>query len=215
MMMIVGIMMIELNKGEMYMNNILKLLKEAVKILEELEIKILEPEIGETREIAGMKWIILDKLPQGYLALAAESVENKQFGSNNDWKESAIRTYLNEEMAEQIEAAIGTTLPEFRRDLFSLDGQTEYGACMDKISVITVDEYRKYRKHIPNGDICVWTCTPWSTRCNDDEIWVAVICPSGSISNYRHIINYGFCPLCIFPFEIFEPKERKGNTFAF
>ena len=165
------------------------------------------PEIGETREIAGMKWIILDKLPEGYLAYAEEPIKTAKFGENNDWRESPIRDSLKK-FSETICAEIGVELPEFERGLISLDGQTEYGSCMDKVSVITVDEYRKYRKYIPNGDAHTWTCTPWSTKCNNDEIWVAVVFPSGDFVRGDCGSHDGVRPICIFPSEIFESEDE-------
>lgn len=154
------------------------------------------PEIGDTVEIADMKWIILDKLSEGYLALAAEPVGNKQFGDCNDWRNSTIRKFLDE-MAKDIEDKIGSTLPEFERDLLSLDGQTEYGTCRDKVSLIAVDEYRKYRKHIPNAGYWWWTITPDSTKCNDDETWIRVVSPSGGIDGDDCSIDCGVRPFCI------------------
>lgn len=165
------------------------------------------PEIGEIREIAGMKWIILDKLPEGYLAYAEKPIKTARFGKNNDWRESPIRDSLKE-LSETICAEIGVELPEFERDLTSIDGQTEYGICMDKVSLITVDEYRKYRKHIPNGDAYVWTCTPWSTKCNNDETWIAVVYPSGNVYYRSCDDGDGVRPICIFPSEIFESEEE-------
>ncbi len=164
------------------------------------------PQIGGTLELAGMKWIILDKTETGYLALASESIGRKTFGSNNDWRESGIRKYLNNEIAGLIENALNVELPEIERDLFSLDGQTEYGTCMDKVSLLTVDEYRKYRKHIPNAGYWWWTCTPDSTKCNGDTEWIRVVSSGGDFGNFYY--NYfGVRPFCIFPSSLFESEE--------
>ncbi len=183
-------------------------LKTLVEEFEEYKKSRQAPEIGETREIAGMKWIILDKLPEGYLALVAESIGNKQFGRNNNWTESTIRTYLNKEVANKIEDAIGTTLPEFERDLLSLDGQREYGTCKDKVSLITLDEYRKYRKYIPNSGYYWWTITPDSTKCNEDKTWIRVVSPSGDFNCNFCNRDRGVRPFCIFPSTIFESEEE-------
>ncbi len=169
------------------------------------------PVIGGTVELVGVKWIILDKTEKGYLALAEKSLKERTFGSNNDWRESEIRKYLNDEVSELIEDALNIELPAFERDLLSLDGQTEYGTCMDKVSLITVDEYRKYRKYIPNAGYWWWTCTPDSTKCNKDTTWVRVVSPSG-LFNRIDIdddcsFDDGVRPFCIFPSSIFESEE--------
>lgn len=187
----------------------MKKLKEFEKKLEALcqEFKELKekqvPEVGKTMEIAGIKWMILEETDKGYVALAAEPIEKMIFGKNNDWKESNIREFLNTEFLGKIEKEIGE-LPEFERDLLSLDGQTEYGKCVDKISLISLDEYRKYRKYIPNSEYYWWTLTPDSTKCNKDSSWIRVVSPSGDIGNGHCGYSHGVRPFCIFPSEIFE-----------
>lgn len=168
------------------------------------------PEVGETIEVAGVKWKILDKLEDGYFCIIEgfESLTTKFDESTNNWKVSDLRNYLNTEFKKKIEEAIGHELVEFRRELLSLDGQTEYGDCMDKVSLLTVDEYRKHRKLLQNTDKWWWLCTPWSTPCNGYESSVTVVSPSGFISRDSCINGSGVRPVCIFPFSIFESKEE-------
>lgn len=184
---------------------------EIQKEIFELKKKIRKaPDIGDVIEIAGIKWEILDKTVDGYFAIT-ESLFNDsmEFDSkSNNWANSDLRKYLNTEFVEKIEEELGNdSLVEFKRDLLSLDGQTEYGTCMDKVSMLSVDEYRKYRKYLPNMDKWWWLISPWSTPCNGYEKQVTVASPSGSIgSNY---CNVSRCvrPVCIFSSSIFEPEE--------
>lgn len=167
------------------------------------------PKVGEKIEIADIEWIILDKTELGYLALANKAVKKCQFGQNNNWKDSEIRTYLEKEFAPKIEKKIGAELPSFQRDLWSLDGQTEYGVCEDKVSLISFDEYRKYRKIIPNFGEYWWTLTPDTTKGNGSEKYIAVVCPSGDFNYYGYYyFVVGVRPFCIFPTEIFESEEK-------
>lgn len=167
------------------------------------------PEVGGTVEIAGMKWKILDKLDSGYFAImdGFDSLSTEFDSATNDWRESDLRNYLNTEFFKKLEGDVGE-LPEFERDLTSLDGQTEYGKCEDKVSLLTVDEYRKYRKYLPNTDKWWWLCTSWSTKCNGYEYPVAVVAPSGDFHNYSYDDCNGVRPVCIFPFSIFESEEE-------
>lgn len=189
---------------------LVKFVDEMKKDIEELKNKSkVAPEPGEVIEIAGISWLILDKTEQGYLALAEKKIDKRQFGNNNDWKESEIREYLNGEFAEMLEERIGCSLPEFERDLLSMDGQTEYGSCMDKVSLISVDEYRRYRRFIPNGkDGYWWTLTPDSTKCNDDSTYIRVVSPSGNFDYGGYVNDIGVRPFCIFPSSIFESEEQ-------
>ena len=79
---------------------------------------------------------------------------------------------------------------------------------LDKVSLLTVDEYRKYRKYLPNTDKWWWLCTPWSTKCNGYEYIVAVVAPSGNVCNDGCNCSRGVRPVCIFPFSIFESEEK-------
>ena len=165
--------------------------------------------IGETFELAGVNWEIIDMTSEGYMCLA-DSIGDMKFDSeNNDWRTSALRKYLNEEFLKKIESEIGAgNLIEFERNLLSLDGQTEYGTCDDKVSLLTLDEYRKYRNVIPNTDGWWWMITPWSTPCNGFKNSVSVVAPSGFIGRLNYYGSFGVRPLCIFSSEIFESEDE-------
>ena len=163
--------------------------------------------VGKTIEIAGIKWKVLDKVEQGYLVITEESDGNKSFGSNNNWRESSIRKFLNGEFLNKLKEVFGE-LPSFERNLLSMDGQTEYGTCIDKVSLLTVDEYRKYRKHLPNTGKWWWLITPDSTPCNNDDWCVRVVSPSGYFYYCNFSYDFGVRPFCIFPFSIFESEEN-------
>lgn len=165
--------------------------------------------IGDTFELADTTWKILDITSAGYICLA-DSIEERQFDSDSsNWKNSNLRDYLNEEFLEKIAAEIGLeNIVPFERDLLSLDGQTEYGKCEDKVSLLTVDEYRKYRSLIPNTkDYWWWLVSPWSTPCNDYKRTVAVVSSAGNIVNYGCLSNDGVRPVCIFSSSIFESGD--------
>lgn len=166
--------------------------------------------IGETFELAGLTWKVLDITEQGLTCLADFIGEDMKFDTScNDWKVSRLRNYLNTEFYQELADAVGEDkIIEFERNLLSLDGQTEYGTCMDKVSMINVDEYRKYRSLIPNTDDWWWTITPDSTKCNNDDTWVRVVSPSGNFSNNYCISYDGVRPFCIFSPSIFESEEE-------
>lgn len=165
--------------------------------------------IGDEFQLAGTTWKILNIAGEGYVCLA-ESIGNKEFDSDdNNWATSKLRSYLNKEFLEKLEKEIGEgNVLGFERNLLSLDGQTEYGSCTDKVSLLTVDEYRKYRKYIPNANKWWWLISPWSTPCNDYSSTVAVVSPSGNFGN-RYYCNrsVGVRPFCIFSTSIFESEE--------
>lgn len=166
-----------------------------------------KPEIGKTVEIAGMEWMILDKTEKGYFAVldGFDGKERTFDSDSNNWISSELREELNTKFLKKISDELGEdAVIGFDRDLLSLDGQTEYGHCEDKISLLTVDEYRKYRKLLPNMPKWWWLITPWSTPVNDYNSTLAVVSPSGVIRNYCCCFSSGVRPVCIFSSSIFE-----------
>lgn len=166
-------------------------------------------EIGDNFELAGLNWKILDITEKGYVCLADKLEDESRYDSDsNDWKVSSLRSYLNGEFLETLREEIGEeNILSFERDLLSLDGLDEYGKCEDYVSLLNIDEYRKYRKHIPNNDYYWWLLTADSVKSNGDNCWVRVVRPSGGINNYN--CNYDFVvrPVCIFSSSIFESEE--------
>ena len=166
--------------------------------------------IGDTFELAGLKWTILDITENGYMCLADRLKDSRQFDSTcNDWKSSDLRHFLNTEFYKKLADEIGEdNIITFDRDLLSMDGQTEYGTCEDKVSLLTVDEYRAHRKLILNADYWWWLIAPYSTKCNDDTTWDTVVSSSGRIG-WRYCFNFhgGVRPVCILKSNIFVSKK--------
>lgn len=181
---------------------VLKATSKSINLLEGLGI-------GDTFKLVDTTWKILDITSAGYICLA-DSIEERQFDSDSsNWKNSNLRDYLNEEFLEKIAAEIGLeNIVPFKRDLLSLDGQTEYGKCEDKFSLLTVDEYRKYRSLIPNTkDYWWWLISPWSTPCNDYKRTVAVVSSAGNFNFSGCNFDNGVRPVCIFSSSIFESGD--------
>ncbi len=166
--------------------------------------------VGDTFELAGLTWKILDITAEGYMCLADKLTDKMMFDeTSNDWVKSQLREYLNTEFIEKIADDIGEeNIVSFKRDSLSLDGQTEYGECEDKVSLLTIGEYCKYRSFIPNtGDYWWWLISPWSTACNDWNTTGAVVASSGNINDNICNDSNGVRPVCIFSSSIFESEE--------
>lgn len=166
-----------------------------------------KPEIGKAIELAGMEWLILDKTENRYFAIlnGFDGKERAFDSDSNNWISSKLRNELNTRFLKKITDELGEdAVIEFDRDLLSLDGQTEYGHCKDKISILTVDEYRKYRKFLTNMGGWWWLLTPWSTPANNYSTTNAVVSPSGFININVCNDEDGVRPVCIFSSSIFE-----------
>lgn len=127
-------------------------------------------------DIADGAFVLLVSTLPDYCAFESEDADddrdhNNFIGSNvkrvvDKWLHSH-KTLSNAAMARPI-------------DLTSMDGMTDYGMPTVYGRILTVDEYRKYRRFIPLTDKPFWTATPWCTRS------------SYSGSNYRaYYVNAG------------------------
>lgn len=186
-------------------------LKKRVSILESNSKRKIdvEPKTGNQFELAGLKWKIIDVLDLGCMCLAEKSESTRFDPDINDWRISELRQHLNSDLLEKIENEIGEeNVIGFERNLLSVDGQKEYEKCKDKVSMLALDEYRKYRSLIPNEEYYWWLLTPWSTPCNEYYKWTAVVLPSGNFNGLNCGCSRGVRPVCIFSPSIFESKEK-------
>ena len=128
------------------------------------ELSLLKP--GDVFVKNGVPYIVCEQLKNRTTAVVRKECLDKTmaFGSNNNWKESNWREYLNTTYLKEMENVfeIGNII-EHEVDLLSLDGYDDYGISVDKISVMDVDRYRKYHKYIGDTDKYHYLSTPDST----------------------------------------------------
>lgn len=129
---------------------------------------ISEAEVGSFIVYGGLEWVVLDKTTKGVKVLSKHRLYNRAFDTDNhnNWAASTLRNELNNfnkggwccayENTSQINKK---DLVEFERDLTTDDGMKDYGKCRDYMSLLTCEEYRKYRKLIPLADDWCWTIT--------------------------------------------------------
>lgn len=177
--------------------------------------------VGDIIEIAGLKWKILEINEHGYVCRAEFLKDFIPFDSDcNDWKMSTLRNYLNTEFYNILAGIVGEkNIIPFERSIHSTDGQLEYGIRRDKVSILSVDEYRKYRNLIPNDGQAYWLLTPDNPRCKGDIRGVRVISGTGEVGNAVCNYKYGrVAPVCIFsPALIHSECEnfQSANSRAF
>lgn len=167
------------------------------------KIRLSETKPGDTVIIAGREYTVLDTDFQGgVFCLAKEIAFYAAFdkGRCNNWATSSLRKSLNEDYIKEIEAALGSeALIEIERDLTSDDGLKDYGTCRDKITLITCDEYRRYRYQIPNKDDWWWTATAYSTPYSSNSCYARLVSTGGALSSsHAYSGRFGVVPgLCV------------------
>jgi hypothetical protein len=127
----------------------------------------------------------------------------------NNWEISTLRQKLMKVIGDYINT--GALVP-FDRDLTTDDGLTDYGHCTDTISLLTCDEYRKYRKFIPNCGEWHWTITAESLKY---PYYVRGVNSGGSLyDSYAYDGDSGVRPLCVLkPDTIVEVQNDENKSF--
>lgn len=155
---------------------------------------------GEEFVYNGIRFICLDVIDGNYLAITADCLCEKRFNDNyndgcNNWKTSTLRRFLNEDVLEEHFDA--KHLIKQTSDLTADNGDKAYGTCEDYITLLTCDQYRKYRDYVPLFEECMWTLTPW--RCDPgDANLVRSVNPLGAVYISGADISYGLAPVCLF-----------------
>ncbi len=168
---------------------------------------------GETFTIAGMEFI---KFPSadGKTPVVMEDIAFcSRFGANNDFRSSEVLKKMEQDILPKIIEAVGEeNVLTFKTDLTALDGLNPYGELDTRISLPTMDFYRKnveiFDKYKP--DRWWWLATPESAQPHEEPYWVLCVSPSGYFFNYFYDYDdFGVRPFLIFNSSIFESSEEQ------
>lgn len=151
-----------------------------------MDIDLLALKAGETFRVNDIEYIVLEQLDENQTVVIRKKLledERKFDFDNNDWRTSSIREFLNEEYLEEIEEVFGKErIVEHTVDLLSLDGLDDYGTSDDKVSLLTIDQYRKYRKVLGgNLEDWWWLITPNSTPSGESAHFVQCVGSDGDV----------------------------------
>lgn len=116
-------------------------------------------------DIAGGAFVLLaDTLPD-YCAFESEDADDDR--DHNNFIGSNVKRVVDEWLHRH--KTLSDAAMPLPIDLTSMDGMTDYGMPNVYGRILTVDEYRKYRRFIPLTDKPFWTATPWCTRSSSSD----------------------------------------------
>lgn len=130
---------------------------------------------------------------------------------SNNYVNSKVRENLNNgDFRKEIEVVIGAgNLIPHKVILTANDGLKDYGTCVDKVSLMTADNYRRYREFLPGRGDWWWIATPFSTVSNNYSRRVCCVDSDGVVDWDDCRYTYGIRPFCIFSslISVSLPKE--------
>ena len=171
-------------------------------------MKIKDVKIGSKFKFGKIEFVKLDNTHSGCLCLATDVLFRDCFDedSKNNWETSTLREKLMKVIGDYIDTS---ALVPFDRDLTTDDGMTDYGHCTDTVSLLTCDEYRKYRKLILNCGESHWTITADSLEYSYS---VRFVYSDGSLNSSR-AFSGGVRPLCVLkPDTIVEVQNAEDKS---
>ena len=168
-------------------------------------VEVKDLKFGDRFRLGKTEFVKLDNSHGGCLCLAADVLFKDCFDENednlNNWEVSSLRKKLTAWIGEFI--PINNLMP-FDRDLTTDDGVTEYGSCTDVVSLLTCDEYRRYRKLIPDCGKSHWTITADSL---ENSHLVRIVLSDGTLGcDHACSYSYGVRPLFILKIDTIVEK---------
>ena len=200
------------------MDKVLKLAKELVAAIEEegQKNKVMLKDIpaGGKFETGIGRFIVLEQKADCTVVITEGLYrKNEEFDDDcTDYKKSSLRELCDGEILNEFVAEFGEdNICKNEAGLVTVDGQEVFGKLLTKVRPVTFDDGRKYNELLVNKELTdwYWTCTSWSTAERDWPYSVAVVSPSGYVSNYICNGGGGVRPLCILKSNIFVSRVEE------
>lgn len=161
---------------------------------------------GEHFIYNGIEFICLDIIDGNYLAMTAKPWAELPFDTNNknNWKNSSLHRVLNNDFLELLNK---NHLVKQTSDLIADNGDKAYGTSEDYVTILSCDQYRKYRDIVPLFEEWMWTLTPWS--CNtSNSYYVRIVSTTGYVCHNYADGSSGVAPACLFSSENLKLRRQ-------
>lgn len=183
------------------------LLKEAMEKLakyedaenaKDIEIKNLIQ--GEHFGFKGVDWIVLDNnVDGGVLAIMTSTWNNREYSFDDDGCNNYTKSSLRKKLLNELLPVLGEdNLIPHEVDMVADNGDDRYGTVTDRVFILSCDEYRKYRKHVPLLPEWMCTCTPWYISDAGSGSYVRYVHTDGFLNFNSAISSSGVAPACVF-----------------
>ena len=199
-------------------SNVLELAKKLVAAIEKEDQKdkvmLKDIPVGGKFDTGIGRFIVLEQ-KEDSTAVITENLyrEDVEFDDDsNEYFTSDLSDLFEEEIYPEFKEEFGAeNLCSATANLATVDMQNKNSILHAKVRPLTFDEARKYNELLVNKDLpdWYWTCTAWSTEERGWPYSVAVVSPSGVVSNVSYDGSRGVRPFCILKSNIFTSKVEE------
>lgn len=130
-------------------------------VLSEAKSRVLgDAKPGEVVKIGEREYIVLGHEAETTAVITKDIVKDMKFGETRDYSKSYVREFCNGEFYKELAKAVSkNNIVPHRVNLTCDDGSNKGVTCKDNVSIITTENYRRYRKYLPALGKLYWTAT--------------------------------------------------------
>ncbi len=133
-----------------------------------------EAELGSIVRIGNREYIVLDHSKDTTAVITKDFAKKMKFGEFGSYLTSDVRKYCNGEFYNELVAAVGAeNIVKHTVKLVADDGTGKGKTCCDNVSIITTENYRRYREFLKAYGDWWWTATKVTY---DDEDYARDVC---------------------------------------
>lgn len=176
----------------------------AIFLFEKTGKKLGDFKPGETVKLGKREYIVLDHGAETTAVVTKDVAKEMEFGKSWDYSKSYVRDYCNGDFYNELAEVVGKeNIVPHRVNLTCDDGSNKGVTCKDNVSILTAENYRRYREYLSALGKPSWTATGVTSRVENYARSVCFVCSNGILDWYVCGDAYGVRPFCILNSSIF------------
>lgn len=169
-----------------------------ITLTEDKRFPLGEAQLGSVVKIGNREYIILDHSKDTTAVITKDFTKKMEFSQSGDYLTSDVRKYCNGEFYNELVAVVGAeNIVKYTVKLVADDGTGKGKTCCDNVSIITTENYRRYREFLKAYGDLWWTAT--RDTYDDEDFARDIYCvrPNGVLDWYGCDHCGGIRPFCI------------------
>lgn len=168
-------------------------------IISETKSRILgDARLGEVVKIGDKEYIVLEHDDNKTSVITKDFVTKMKFGNSCDYKESEARKYVTENFYAELCNTVGKeNIYSHKVNLMCDDGSNKNDYVEDFVSILTTEEYRRYRELIPACGKWWWTASAETVLDKNYSCCVCYVDSDGTVDWGDCDCTGGVRPFCI------------------
>ena len=183
-----------------------------ITLTEDKRFPLGEAQLGSVVKIGNREYIVLDHSEDTIAVITKNFVRKMKFGESGSYLTSDIRKYCNGEFYNELVAAVDAeNIVKHTVKLVADDGTGKDKTCCDNVSIITTENYRRYREFLKAYGDWWWTAT--RVTYDDEDFARDIYCVrSNGLLNWVNCDCYFVVrPFCILKSSILVTYGRRGD----